>query len=113
MASIDDLVTGQRLVLQALYSIQQAILSTFPRITGSFTLAAASSTTVADKSISASSIVLPFPKNAAAATLMSGAKSLYHDVSANVAGASFTVKTADGSAAAATEQFSYIVVNPS
>lgn len=111
MASIDDLVTGQRLVLQALYAIQQAILSTFPRITGSFTLSAGATTTVTEPATSATSIIQLMPANASAGTLQGSAKALY--ISARTAGASFAVTTASGAAAAGSEQFSYVLVNPS
>lgn len=77
--------------------------------TGSFTLSAAATKTVVDTTIKAGSIVFLMPTNAAAATLISGAKSLY--VSARTAGASFTVATADGTNATGTEQFEYIAVS--
>lgn len=99
-------------VLSGILLALQTIAAAFPRITGTFTLAAAATKTVAEPRITANSVVSVFPINAAAATLMSGAKSLYWDPAANVAGASFTVKTADGTNAAGTEQFSYVVINP-
>jgi hypothetical protein len=110
--NLSGLETNGRLLLQAVYSIQQAILSTVPRITGSFTLGAAATTVVSQPLVASDSIVLPFPSNAAAAALMGSAKSLYHDLSLNVAGTSFTVKTGNGVAAVGTEQFTYIVINP-
>lgn len=81
-----------------------------PRSTGSFTLSAAASTVVANTEVTATSLPILIPTNAAAATLMAGAQSLY--LSARTAGASFTVSTASGVAAAGTETFSYILVNP-
>lgn len=78
--------------------------------TGNFTLGAAATTVVADTFISANSKIVPIPTNAAAATLMSGAKSLY--VSAKTASTSFTVATADATAAAGTETFDYTITNP-
>ena len=75
---------------------------------GTFTMAAAATKVVSDANIVASSLVQLFPTNAAAATLMSGTKSLY--VSAIVAGTSFTVATADANAAAGTETFAYRVI---
>lgn len=89
----------------------KALTSIFPRVAGTFTLSAAATTTVAQPAITANSFVFPFPINASAATLMAGAKSLYQDRAANVAGASFSMKTADASAAAGTEQFAYFVLN--
>lgn len=75
--------------------------------TGSFTLAAAATTDVANTAVAANSKIWLIPTNAGAASLMAGAKSLYH--SANSAGVSFTVATADASAAAGTETFNYIL----
>jgi hypothetical protein len=57
----------------------------------------------------ATSVITLMPTNAAAATLMSGAKSLY--VSTRTAATSFVVSTADGNAAAGTETFEYIIHN--
>lgn len=76
---------------------------------GNFTLSAAVSTAVADTSVVSTSRISLTPTNAAAATLMSGTKSLY--ISAKTANTSFTVSTADGTAAAGTETFDYIVNN--
>jgi hypothetical protein len=73
---------------------------------GTFPLSAAVATTVPDTAITANSFIAIFPTNAAAATLMGSAKSLYE--SARVAGASFTVSTASGVAAAGTETFEYV-----
>lgn len=75
--------------------------------TGNFTLAAAATTDVTNAAVAANSKVFIVPTNAAAGALMAGAKSLYH--SANTAGVSFTVATADASAAAGTETFNYIL----
>lgn len=93
-----------------LLTLIAAIEAVFPRITGSFTLAAAATTTVTQPAITASSKVLLEPTNAAAATLMGSVKSLY--VSALTAGTGFTVATASGGNAAGTETFNYIVSNP-
>lgn len=111
MASIDDIVTNQGLILRALYAIQQAILDTFPRITGSFTLSAGATTTVTEPAVSATSVIQLMPTNASGGTLQGSAKALY--ISARTAGASFAVTTASGAAAAGTEQFFYVLVNPS
>jgi hypothetical protein len=94
-----------------LATLTAAILSVFPRITGSFTLAAAATTVVAQTGVNATSKILLSPTNAAAATLMGSTKSLY--ISAKTVGASFTVATASGVAAAGTETFDYVIVNPS
>jgi|WetSurMetagenome_2_1015567.scaffolds.fasta_scaffold54710_3 hypothetical protein len=74
---------------------------------GSFTLGAAATKVVNDANVGAASTVYIMPSNAAAATLMSGAKALYH--SANNGGVSFTVATADGNNAAGTETFNYLL----
>lgn len=76
---------------------------------GTFTLAAAASTTVTDTAVLTDSTILLMPTNAAAATLMGSSKSLY--VSARTAVTSFAVSTADGLNAAGTETFQYIVLN--
>lgn len=76
---------------------------------GTFTLGAAATTVVSNTSVTGSSIIQIFPTNAAAATLMSGASSLY--ISARTASTSFTVATADGASASGTETFNYILLN--
>lgn len=85
------------------------IMSTlFPRSTGTFTMAAASSKVITDANVTTSSFIPPpTPTNAAAATLMAGATSLYVTAGAG----SFTVTTANGAAAVGNEQFSYAVFN--
>jgi hypothetical protein len=76
--------------------------------TKTFQLAAAATKVVADTQVQAGSMILFTPTNAAAATLMSGAKALY--ISARNAGVSFTVATADGTAAAGNENFVYRII---
>lgn len=76
---------------------------------GSFTLGAAATTNVANNSVGAASTIFIFPLNSAAATLMQGTKSLY--VSSRVSATRFDVTTADGTAAAGTEQFMYQIVD--
>lgn len=78
---------------------------------GTFTCAAAATTTVTNASVAANSVILLMPTNAAAGTLMGSAKSLY--VSTRTAGTSFVVSTANATAAAGTEQIAYVVLNPS
>ena len=73
---------------------------------GTVTLAAAATTTISNTLGSGTSIQLT-PLNASAAALMAGVKSLYVT---NPSGA-IVLNTADGSAAAGTEQFSYIITN--
>jgi len=111
-ASLGDQITVLKGTNEQLSQLVQVLQAIFPRVTGSFTLAAAATTTVTQPAIRANSIVLqPVATNAAAATLMGSTKSLY--VSALTPGTSFTVATANGAAAAGTETFSYVVINPS
>ena len=76
---------------------------------GSFTLDAAATKTVNNSAVMGSSIIIAFPTNAAAATLMNGIKSLY--LSAKTAGVSFEVATANGTNAVGTEIFNYLIFN--
>lgn len=78
---------------------------------GSFTFAAAASTTVAQSAVQANSSIVLSPTNASAATLVSGTHSPY--VSAISPGVSFTVSTADAGSAAGTETFAYLITTPS
>jgi len=110
-ASLGDQITVLKGTNEQLSQLVQVLQAIFPRVTGSFTLAAAATTTVTQPAIKATSIVLLMPSNAAAATLMGSAKALY--VSALAPGASFTVATASGAGAAGTETFSYVVSNSS
>ena len=98
-------------LITELATITAAILAVFPTavFTGSFTLGAAATTVVNNGHVTASSVIIPFPTNASAGTLMGSAKSLY--ISAKSAGVSFTVATASAGAAAGTETFSYVIVN--
>ena len=108
--SFQNLETQQRLMIVAINGLRDAILATFPRVTGTFTLSAAASTVVANTSVTSTSIISLTPLNAAAATQMAGTNSLY--VSARTSGASFTLSTALGGAADATAQFQYLLVVP-
>lgn len=81
------------------------------RSVGTFTLGAAATTIVLNTEVQANSFPLLIATNAAAGTLMGSAKSLY--LSARSVGASFTVATASAAAAAGTETFLYVLINPS
>lgn len=116
--NITDLATIQQSgvkylgqLVQAVQALTAAVTATFPRVTGSFTLAAAATLAVAQPGILATSTVTLTPKNAAAAVLQGGANAIF--VSVISAGVGFTVATASGAAAAGTEQFYYIATNPS
>lgn len=102
--------TEGKLRNQVLSQIVSALQGTLPRIFGTFTLAAAATTTVPQTATTSLSNIQLTPLNAAAATLMGSAKSLY--ISARTNGASFTVATASAGAAAGTEQFQYTMINP-
>lgn len=121
MASLDDVITvGNSLnknisqLILGMQSNTNSIVSAIGGVTlkasGTFTCAAAATTTVTQTATQANSIILLMPTNAAAATLISGAQSLY--VSARTANTSFAVTTASGVAAAGTETFAYALFNP-
>lgn len=107
---LGDINTTLKNANQNFSQLLQLLGALFPRTTGTFTLAAAATTTVSQLDVQSNSIIVPLPTNAAAATLMGSNKSLY--VSAKVSGASFTVATASGVAAVGTEQFSYYIIQP-
>jgi hypothetical protein len=95
-----------------LAQLVEAMRSSFSAMTasqGTFTCAAAATTTVTDAKVKATSFIALMPLNAPAATLMAGSHSLY--ISARTAGASFTVATADAGSAAGTEAFGYLIAN--
>lgn len=90
------------------------VLSTilpFSGATGTFTMAAAASTTVAETNVKANSIIIPFPTNAAAGTLVGSVESPYIAPGSYVVGTSFAVACASG-AASGTETFMYLLINP-
>lgn len=95
--------------VQQLAQIRSALATRSPASIGTFTLAAAATTTITDANVTATSFVDWQPTNAGAATLMSGAKSLYR--STITPGTSFVVATADGNSAAGTETFQYAIWN--
>ena len=112
-----DIVTAIQGIIRQLASgnantlaLIAALEAIFPRVVGTFTLAASATTVVTQPAIKSTSIVLLSPTNAAAGTLMGGAKSLY--ISALTPGTSFTVATASAASAAGTETFQYGVFNP-
>lgn len=107
--SVSDLVTQAKLANQNMSQLIQTISNLFPRSFGTFTLDAAASTTVPNTTVASNSIVVWVPTNAAAATLEGSAKKLYYSVTS---GASFTVTTGSGAAAAGTETFSYFIETP-
>lgn len=122
MASLDDVITvGNSLnknISQLIVrlgtdsaSLVSAVNGVTVKAVGTFTCAIAATTTVPQTAVQANSVILLMPTNAAAATLMSGANSLY--VSARTANTSFAVSTAAAGSAAGTETFTYALFNPS
>lgn len=109
---LSDLATNGKNLNTNISLLITTLQNIFPRVSGTFTLAAAATLTVSNNNVSAGTIIIPFPINAAAGTLQGSVKSLYQDMSATVSGTSFTVKTASGGAAAGTEQFAYIGLTP-
>lgn len=108
-----DAMLGQALGhnrnLAELVSVLKTAFSPMNVHTGTFTLAAAATTTVNDTTVKVDSIILLMPITAAAGTVMGSAKSLY--VSARTAATSFVVATADGTNPAGTCTFAYLLVN--
>jgi hypothetical protein len=76
---------------------------------GTFTCDNDATTIVNNTSITANSLIYLQPTNDAAATLQGSTKCLY--IYSKSAGSSFTVKTADATAAEGTETFNYWVIN--
>jgi hypothetical protein len=111
MASNDAMLLHAQGVNQNLGKLVEVFATKFAlsATTGTFTLGAAASTTVNDVNVKANSLILPIPNTAAAALIMGSTKSLW--TSAKVAGTSFTVSTADGTAASGGQSFSYIILN--
>lgn len=108
--NLQDLVNKVQQIVINGGKMVQLLTNLFPRVSGTFTLAAAATTTVANTGIQGSSIIILTPTNAAAGTLQGSAKALY--ISAVNAGTGFTVTTASGANAAGTETFSYVAFTP-
>src|SRR5262249_24187372 len=104
-----DLVSTQKGGVQNLGQLVLAVQNAFPRISGTFTLSAATTTVVAQAQIGASGFPLLVATNTSAALLLR-TQGLY--LSAVTSGTSFSVATQTG-VAAGTETFKYIVFNPS
>jgi hypothetical protein len=98
-------------IVVAINGWTQALLSVWPRTTGSFTLAAAATTTVSQQNIKSTSVIMLTATNATAATLMGSAKALY--IVSRTPGTGFVVGTASAAAAAGTETFDYAIFSPS
>jgi hypothetical protein len=109
MAGEEQLASIQKGGVTNLAHIATVLGQVFPRIVGTFTLAAATVTVVTQPATAANSVLIPFATNGTAA-LTVRSLGLFH--SANTPGASFSVST-QGGAAAGSETFEYILVNPS
>lgn len=107
MPGWQDAVTQFIAGVKGINNIASVLSSTFPRIGGSFTLTAATTTIVAQPATASNSIVLFTPTNSTAALTLR-TSGLFH--SGNTAGASFSVAT-QTSIAAGTETFEYVLVN--
>lgn len=85
------------------------IKATTVTTTGTFTMDADASTTVADTSVQTTSRIIIAPTNAAAGALVAGTSSPY--ITNKTANTSFDVDTADAGNAVGTETFDYIITN--
>lgn len=108
--SLATLETNSRLLLQAVNGVAQALKQAFPTAGGTITLSAAATTSVPQTAVQADSFIALLPTNAAAASLMGSARSLY--LSSRTVGSSFVLSTANGSTAGGTETFSYFLATP-
>jgi hypothetical protein len=107
---LGDLNTTLKISNQNFSQFLQLLQAIFPRTFGTFTMPAAATITVTQPAVSANSLVVPLPTNAAAAQLMGGTKHLYQ--SAVVAGTNFTFSTGSGVAATGGETFAYFILTP-
>lgn len=103
------LVSTLKGIVTNLSNLNLTIQTVIPRISGSFTLSAATTTIITQASIAANSIVLLTPTNATAALIVRS-NGLFH--SSNTPGASFTLSTQLNSAVAG-GTFEYVVITPS
>lgn len=103
---VTALVASNRISSEILKTLQQLL----PRVTGAFTMGAASFQVVTEANVAANSVIQLVPTNAAAAVLQGSNECLY--VSSISPGVSFTVATGAGTNAAGTETFSYLITTP-
>lgn len=109
--SSDDMASIGRAIVENLAQLNSTFLAFLgvSGICGSFTFAAAATVVVPEPLVTANSFIFLQATNADAGTLVGSNESPY--ISAKAAGVSFTVATAAGTAAAGTEEFSYLLVN--
>lgn len=103
--SLSDLVSTIKGAVQNLSQIATVLGNAFPRVNGTFTFSAATTTLVANTQIGANSIVTFSPTNATAA-LIQRTNGLFH--LSNTPGTGFTLSTQSGSAVAG-GTFEYVV----
>lgn len=106
-AGLNDIATKLQTANQLMAKLVAILSTLFPRTQGTFTCSAAATTTVSEAVVNSNSFIMLMPTNAAAGTLIGSAKSVY----VTPGSASFTVRTANGVAAAGTETFTYVVFN--
>lgn len=104
-----DLVSTIKGAVTNLGRLISAVENAFPRVNGTFTLSAATTTVVTQAAIAANGIVLWSPTNATAA-LIERTNGLYHSLTTS--GVGFSMSTQAGSATAG-GTFSYVILNPS
>lgn len=102
---MDDTIANN--LVRQVGQIAQALAGRF--VSGTFTLAAATTTVVTQTAVKANSVLSFTPTNATAA-LTQRTAGVYH--SANAVGASFSISTQSGSATG-TETFEYLLFTPS
>ena len=102
--AIVEAITELRTSIDAIFGVVQT--------TGAFTTINAATQTVLNANVVAGSIIILVPTGTGSTTQQTGAGCLYVDRALNVAGVSFTIKTADGSSVAAGLQFVYTLTNP-
>jgi hypothetical protein len=106
-----DILSALQNGVQAIRALNKTLGLRFESATfGSFTWAGAtSSVSVSNPAVLSTSIIVFTPTNASAGSLTGSNKAPY--VSAKTPGTGFTLTTANGTNAAGTETFDYIVVN--
>jgi hypothetical protein len=109
-AGSTDVVTALNGLNRLMSALIQVLQGSF--VVGTFTMAAAATTTVTNSGVKSGATIVLTPTNASAGTLVGSAKSPYVPTSGIVDSTSFTVYTASGGNAAGTETFSFYAKNP-
>lgn len=107
MASLDDVVTNLLAGVQNLGLIAEALGTAFPRIAGTFTMSAGTTTVVTNTAVGSVCYIVPFATNTSAASMVRQ-RGLYQ--SASTSGVGFALSTETGTAVG-TETFQYIGIN--